>query len=251
MKNTCAVEISRNIEVNKRYLNFKDKIWNQWDIKCIYKKSEFKQGLHGHICESWKQIEYYGLEYQMHWFLDPIGIYLLPNSELLIRFTLQSFLAYPLIIYFNRFWDKSIGTPQDPKLQKSIRDVLIRGLACSYVGPALACWAKYTLPSIFDGLTHCLITNMLKSATAYHFFHSASNTESFLSILPLIFASGAIGGAIFFYASLMLENSGFNGKDVFYLSMMTRKLFDPQIKKLEGLTINQLLMLLMRNFSAA
>ncbi|OAI50232.1 hypothetical protein AYO37_00330 [Opitutia bacterium SCGC AG-212-L18] len=209
----------------------------------------FNKEIRQHLFESKKGIEYYAFQYSINLFLDPISSSLLPNMEHLMRATLQTFLTYPIMTYFNNLWDKNINNIQSNEATtKNLREILLCGLKTAYIGPGVALWAKYALPPALGEFINCLIANMIRNTTAYVFFHDIKDIKTFCSILPSILIVGAIGGVIFFYASSTFQNSGFNPRDCFYLSMMVKRLFDPQIKKIEKLTIDQLLT---RNFSAA
>lgn len=217
-----------------------------------------------------KQIDYYSLQYKIGLFIDPIVSPLFSNTPPLVRFAVTTFLAHPQIVYFNRIWDKGVLSSiwrgnlngyefikseisglKDQKIQRQILESLLAAYKAAIIGPLITYWTLCFLPSTLDPMVHCMQGNVIRTIMAYVIFQCNPNLSTLYKLLPMMLIAGSFRGIIFFSASEYFKNLGFDGKNVFYLSMIVRCIFEGEVKKVEKMDLNKLYQFLTRNFSAS
>lgn len=231
-------------------------------IECVQQDSSIGKKFKSHLKESYDKIEYFLQQYQIDCFLNPLVFPLLPNSHPLIHSTIQVFFGYAPIIYFNKLqerhifskiWERELNLSDfikseffnlsSTEVQSKIRSIMVKAIECAFLGPFFAYLGLCILPIAFGGLINAIILSIAKSIIIYIFFQQTREPINF----PMLSVAGSIRGAIFYYATVLFKSLQYNAKDVFYFSIIVRYFFEPQIKKIEKLSLNQFLT---RNFSA-
>ncbi len=231
-------------------------------IECVHQDSVIRKEFNSHIRESSKKIEYFLQQYQIDCCLNPLSNLLLPREHHLIHATFQVFIGYPMIFCFNKLqerdifskiWEQELNLSDFIKseicnlsnieVQSKIYSIMIKAIECAFLGPFFAYLGLCILPEAFGGLINAMILSIVKSIIICIFFQQTKEPINF----PMLSVAGSIRGAIFYYASVYFKSLQYNAKDVFYFSIIVRYFFEPQIKKIEKLSVNQFLT---RNFSA-
>lgn len=236
--------------------------FQQRTVDWVQKKvSALKQEFQSHVTESTKQIKYYIHQYEMDWYLGPfVNSVLTTETPPLLRFTLQTFLAHPQIVYFNKLYEagtfskiyegklsiynfiksecKNLG---DIKALTNIFSTLTTGLKFAIIGPLLAYCTAYAFSEMLNGFASTIVTNILKTLLAYMLFQfqNLKHLSIFYALLPTMCIAGSIRGFIFYYASVFFKDLNFDSKNIFYFSMIVRHIFEPQVKKIEKFDFSQ------------
>lgn len=232
------------------------------EVKSIQREFSIREEINAHIIGAMDRFDPYAQQYCADYYLGPIVDYLFPQTHPLMRFTIQTFLGYPEITYYNglqedniisRIWRNELSISNfikseylslyDKEVQLKILSTMSKAMDVAFIGPFLAYFAICVLPEALGGLMNAVILSIFKSILSCMLFQATNDPINF----PMVSVAGIIRGIIFYYAMAYFKNLGLNSKDVFYLTMVVRSFFEPQVKKLEKLDIYQFLT---RSFSA-
>lgn len=184
----------------------------------------FEQELKSHAKQSCEQLEYYSKQWCSFRVLSPIIDPICYNT--FYSMAIQTIITHPFLIR---------------KDQTSI-DSIIEGVRIALIGPLLAYSLLEILPCYYSGLTLYLVSNIIRSIlTRILFLPKNKPILSLLPYLPGIILAAAIRGFIASNLANPMKNLDIDSMDIFFLGMLIRHLFEPQIKKCESINIFQLI----------